>query len=474
MFISIAAKGPNAEDLSFVVQKHPAKVFEKGSLTLHFPIYEPGRANLVAGVVFPEYKLWNADTPAADAYVTSREYALSSLFCRELKAAMGSALSGNYKTPEETAKAQAPLDLVIELLPLVTTLSDQQLIDLLDPLGYVGASVGKVTVAPGVESERRQLIVDHSYRHPWMPQKTRVLGLTLEAKKPLREVLRHLLVLIPTIDNYTHYTEEDVLVAELKAHGEGWLDQHPKHEFIRARFLRHSRRLIKAYDGEEPMKEGESELEKQINLSQMRTEWFVARVQASGAKSVVDAGCGAGRLAEALSKAGVLNISAFDCHAKAVRTAGYHLENKAEVFFSSLMYRDDRLLGKDAICLQEVVEHMPEFQLGRALDLIFGTYKPKTVLMTTPNRDFNKYFGMAEGAFRHWDHKFEFSEAEAAKFCAEIERKYGYTCGISPIGQGYEPTPRLDGTPHSSVAVLDAPPKATVAATFGFEFTRVD
>jgi 3' terminal RNA ribose 2'-O-methyltransferase Hen1 len=475
MLLSISVEGAGADTLSYVVQKHPAKIFEKGNLRLFFPKYDKNASSLVAMAEFPEFKLWDKDTPGADAYVSSREYALSSLFCRELKGAFGTVLSGKYKDEKDQKMAETPLEVVVDALPLATSLTDEQLRSLFQPLRYAGFTPSYT--------------VDHSYQYPWMPQRHRVLELALRGQKTIREVLRHLLVLIPAIDNYTHYTELDTLVAELKNYGEGWLDQHPKKAFITARFLRNSRKLIKEFDGAEEKKQGEAELEKRIFLGELRTNWFLDTVKRLGARSVVDAGCGSGRLAEAMNKAGVLEVSAFDCHGKAVQAAKYHLENKANVFFSSLMYRDDRLLSKDAILLQEVVEHMPAFQLRRAMELIFKVYRPKWVLMSTPNRSYNKIFGMPEGAFRHRDHKFEFDEAEAKRFCDSLPGGYKYA--IEPIGQDYvPPTPqesaeinermgRLapDGKSElSPIAVMD-PPKSVhteIAPTFGFVFERLD
>lgn len=480
MFLSIAAKGPGADSLSHIIQKHPGKLFERDNLKLFFPVYEPERANFVAMVEFPEYKLWNADTLDADAYVTSREYALSSLTCREIKTALNTAINGKYKDDGDRAKAETPLDLVVEALPIVTKLTDDEIRDLLKPLGYSGY---EVETKPGeIVFPRPTMLVDHSYRHAWMPQKTRVLGLTLKCKKTLREVLRHLLVLIPVLDNYTHYTDLDTLVEELKNYGEGWLDSHPKKELITKRFLRHSKKLIKEFDGDAPKQEGEMELEKRINLGEMRIEWFINKVKASGLRSAVDAGCGSGRLAEALLKAGTFEVNAFDCHAKAVFTATKFLKGKGAVFFSSLMYRDDRLLNKDVFCLQEVIEHMPEFQLGRALDLIFGVYRPKLVLMSTPNREYNKVWGIPEGQFRHRGHLFEFDSAEAADFMAKIG-SYGYNVQIEGIGKDYVPhikpvegqaTAQGGGSVAVAQEVVTLSVPEGITPTFGFVCERFD
>lgn len=455
MFLSIAAEGEGAKTLSFTIQKNPTKLFERGSLKLFFPVYGEKKANFVTMVEFEEFKLWNQDTPKADAYVTSREYALSSLFCREIKKALNTAIKGDYKDPMDAANADKPLNLTIDALPLCTSLSDEQLRGLFNPLRYAGFTPA--------------CVVDHSHKYGWMPQKHRVLELAVQTHKTVREVLRHLLVLIPVIDDYTHYSELDSLVNELKDLGEGWLDSHPMKDLITKRFLRHRKGLLKTFSDSQPKDETVSEeaVEKKINLGQFRTEWFVNQAKKLEAKSVVDAGCGSGRLAEAFNAAGILQVTAIDCHPRAVQMAQRWLRNKAEVFWSSLLYNDDRLKGKDLIVLQEVIEHMHPFALERAMKNIFGTYKPKHVLMSTPNRSYNKFFEMKE-TMRHSDHKFEWNEDEAKAFALDISSTYGYSCRIESIGLAWVPPVKKS---EGSVAVAE-PVAIDIAPTFGFIFER--
>lgn len=461
MFISLAAEGEGAGALSYILQKHPQKVFERGNLKLFFPVNEAQKSNVVLMVEFPEYKLWEAGTPDSECYVSSREYALSSLTCREIKKSLRSVLTGNYKEVIDKEAADKPLNITIEALPIVTDLAEEVIRDLFQPLGYVGLT--------------RNFVVDHSYQYEWMPQKHRVFGLTVKTKKTVRDVLRHLLIMLPVMDNYTHYSEIDPLVEELKSYGEGWLDNHPMKDFIQKRFLRNSRRLIKEFDKDKLT--NEAELENHIKLGDLRTAWFLDKVQSLGARSVVDAGCGSGRLAEAFVKANVLEVLAFDCHMNAVRKAERFLKNKAQVFYASLLYRDDRLMGKEVFCLQEVIEHMPPFQLNRAMELIFKLYRPKYVLMSTPNREYNVNWQMKEGEKRHKDHKFEFNSKEADDFIQGLSRAYGYDAVIDPIGLEYVPPKAsrdVSSVSDGTVAVAPRTTTATTAPTFGFVFTRRD
>lgn len=464
MFLSIAAEGEGAENLSFIVQKMPGKVFQRDNLTAFYPVYEDGRANLIVFCEFPDYKLWNADTPDADAYVTSREYCLSSLFCRELKNAFNTAINGSYKTEEDKKMAETQFNFTIEALPLTTKLTPKDIVQLFRPLGYDG-----ITPIPEIDPNVphgdasnigfESLIVDHSSQALWQPQKTKVYGLTLKCKKTIKEILRQLLVLIPVIDNYSHYSDLEPLIAELTKYGEGWLDSHPKKEFIRSRFLRHKRDLITKFE-KDKKPDAEEELEKRVSLQSLRIKWFSEEVKKRSARSVVDAGCGSGRLAEALVKDGVFEVSAFDCAPKAVFTAKKFLAGKANVSFSSLMYYDPHFRGKDSICLQEVIEHMTPWRLEKAKELIFGSYEPKFVLMTTPNRAYNTVFGLAPTEFRHGDHKFEFLESEAMEFGNKVVEKWPkYKFSLAHIGAGWKPPV---GDPIA------------IAPTFGLVFEKLE
>jgi len=56
---------------------------------------------------------------------------------------------------------------------------------------------------------------------------------------------------------------------------------------------------------------------------------------------------------------------------------------------------------------------------------VFGVYKPKLVVITTPNAEFNVHFpnlryGEVDATFRHDDHKFEWTRKEFQKWCDEI------------------------------------------------------
>jgi hypothetical protein len=104
------------------------------------------------------------------------------------------------------------------------------------------------------------------------------------------------------------------------------------------------------------------------------------------------------------------------------------------VFQSSLTYRDARLTGFDAAAVIEVVEHLDADRLDAFRKFVFREVRPKTVVLTTPNGEYNAKFGLPAGRFRHRDHRFEWTRAEFQQWVDAVGEEFGYSATISFIG----------------------------------------
>src|SRR4029077_1350485 len=101
----------------------------------------------------------------------------------------------------------------------------------------------------------------------------------------------------------------------------------------------------------------------------------------------------------------------------------------------SLMYRDERLVGYEAAAVVEVVEHLDPPRLAAFERVLFQQAKPETVVMTTPNREYNvKFDTMLPGTFRHKDHRFEWTRAEFHGWAGRVATTYGYGVTFLPVG----------------------------------------
>ena len=219
------------------------------------------------------------------------------------------------------------------------------------------------------------------------------------------------------LDDDKHYWVGNDEVDKLVRAGGGWLAAHPEKELITRRYLAHRRelaaaalaRLAEVDDAEAEQFDnavgGGLDLDgpdQPVPLSQQRRGAVLAALRAAGARSVVDLGCGEGVLArELLAERGIEQVVGVDVSARALQLTGRRLRldrmterqrGRIRLFQSALTYRDDRLAGLDAAVLMEVIEHLDPPRLRRARAGVFEHAEPGTVVVTTPNAEYNVRF----------------------------------------------------------------------------------
>src|SRR5262245_53521072 len=103
---------------------------------------------------------------------------------------------------------------------------------------------------------------------------------------------------------------------------------------------------------------------------------------------------------------------------------------------SALTYRDARLVGYDAAVLMEVIEHVDEARLPAVTRSVFGYARPGTVIVTTPNSEYNvRYEGLDPHAHRHHDHRFEWTRDQFTAWAAATAAGYGYVVTVEGVGE---------------------------------------
>ncbi|TPX37632.1 hypothetical protein SmJEL517_g00692 [Synchytrium microbalum] len=112
---------------------------------------------------------------------------------------------------------------------------------------------------------------------------------------------------------------------------------------------------------------------------------------------------------------------------------------KLELYQGSVAEADSRLLGFDAVVSVEVIEHLDPPVLAAFPRTVFGVYRPGTVIITTPNAEFNVNFpslkyGTPEAILRNDDHRFEWTRAEFQSWCDKNAAQYGYVVMYDGIG----------------------------------------
>jgi hypothetical protein len=99
------------------------------------------------------------------------------------------------------------------------------------------------------------------------------------------------------------------------------------------------------------------------------------------------------------------------------------------------MYRDKRLEGFDAAAVVEVIEHLDPPRLSAFERVLFEFARPRTVVLTTPNREYNVVWEtLPAGQFRHADHRFEWSRQEFQSWANGIAARFGYAVRFLPVG----------------------------------------
>src|SRR5262245_31262547 len=372
-------------------------------------------------------------------YVNDRPYAASSFMSVAIAQVFGSALQGRCKERPELAATPIPLSARIDVLPVRG--GDRFLRNVFEPLGY------------SVEATRCPL----DERFPEWGESP-YFAVNVQKTTTLAELLTHLYVLIPVFDNAKHYWIGEDEMEKLLVKGEGWLAAHPEKEEITRRYLKFQpslfrEALARLVQEEEPQEaeddergvESEEALEQPLSLNDQRLGSVVAALRASGAKRVLDLGCGEGKLVrELLKEKQFEEIVGLDVSIRSLEIAQRRLKlerlpsKQAEcvkLIHGSLMYRDKRLAGFDAAAVVEVVEHLDPPRLAAFERVLFEFARPRTVVLTTPNREFNvKWETLGVGRFRHPDHRFEWTRREFQDWAQGIGGRFGYAVRFVGVG----------------------------------------
>jgi 3' terminal RNA ribose 2'-O-methyltransferase Hen1 len=184
---------------------------------------------------------------------------------------------------------------------------------------------------------------------------------------------------------------------------------------------------------------------KRLPLAAQRRDAVLAALADCGATRVLDLGCGPGALLGALiANRRLTEIVGVDVSTRALEMAERRLHlsrlperqrGRIKLMQSALTYRDDRLKGFDAAVLMEVVEHIDPPRLPAFETAVFGHAAPGTVVVTTPNAEYNvRYEGLEPGHFRHHDHRFEWDRPAFAAWASAVAATHGYTVALSGVG----------------------------------------
>jgi 3' terminal RNA ribose 2'-O-methyltransferase Hen1 len=189
----------------------------------------------------------------------------------------------------------------------------------------------------------------------------------------------------------------------------------------------------------------EDAIERPLSLNEQRVNAVLAALKVTGAKRVLDLGCGEGKLLRLLLADKTFEeIVGMDVSHRALEIAEerLHLDRlparqreRLKLIQGSLTYRDRRLAGFDAATVVEVIEHLDAARLAAFERVLFEFARPENVIMTTPNAEYNVRFEtLPAGKFRHKDHRFEWTRGEFQTWSNNVAKRFGYAVRFLPIG----------------------------------------
>ncbi len=195
-------------------------------------------------------------------------------------------------------------------------------------------------------------------------------------------------------------------------------------------------------------------------LHEQRFAAVVGVIRARGARSVLDLGCGEGdlllRLArdEAIDRITGVDISEASLATLRGRLAELPapLRDKVRLVRGSMTEADPARSGYDIALLVETIEHVDPDRLSALERAVFGGRCARTVVVTTPNGEFNPLLGVPASRFRHPDHRFEWDRAKFAQWTRGVARRSGYRVTTSDIGGAH---PRHGGASQMAVFTRD-------------------
>lgn len=448
MLLTISTTHCPATDLGYLLHKNPnaAQSFELpfGNVHVFYPEASEQRCTAALLLDIDPISLVRGrkdsnSEGSLDQYVNDRPYVASSFLSVAIAQVFGSALQGKSRERPELATTAIPLEATISAVECRA--GEEVLRKLFEPLGYAVEVTG-------------HKLDDHF--DEW--GQSRYFSVRLIGNCTLHELLTHIYVLVPVLDYEKHYWVGEDEVAKLLRHGEGWLAKHPERTSITSRYLQHKRHLTRLAlqrladddeldpdDSEQKHADEEAAVERRISLNERRIGTVLAVLKESNAHRVIDMGCGEGKLiARLFQEKEFSEIVGMDVSYRALEIAKERLDletlpdrqkERLKLIQGSLTYRDKRFEGFDAATCIEVVEHLDPPRLSAFERVLFEFASPRTVVLTTPNSEYNcKFETLPAGKFRHRDHRFEWTRSEFQAWANLVCSRFKYTVRFLPVG----------------------------------------
>ena len=497
MQLAIKATGEGAKALSFLLAKNPNNLYDRAEkgyrVRLTYTVFTETEVEVILFVTPDSVELVKNSPDAFKImqYINDREFVVSSLFCSYIRSALGTALNG--RTLEEYLPwVNHAFELNVGFGPVASDLSDLVFRKLFEPLGYqVNIVRGQADYQFKLKDKSSARFIDlqravtlqnalkhlfvlipvlDNYKHYFMDEreieKLQRYGEGWLENHPLNEVIikrflrfREIIDKVPpelkaktpecfadTLIEGPYEGPYEGLVERAEEYVESIKDQDQDQDQDQIQIQIQGREADQGHS-REPLESKIEESKPIISLNELRYQTIVKIIENLTFKeTIVDFGAGEGKLSVRLGLIPqVKEILAVEPTEKLLLRSikRFALASQDADYISpipvwgSFYYFDERMRDKDVMILGEVIEHLDEHRLPRVMDTIFGIYQPKTLIMTTPNSEYNQVYAMEEKV-RHKDHRFEWTRPEFAQWCNTWAHQYAYSVQIGGIGQEVE------------------------------------
>jgi len=185
-------------------------------------------------------------------------------------------------------------------------------------------------------------------------------------------------------------------------------------------------------------------------LHRQRLDAVRTTVLACGARTIVDLGCGDGDLLiQLVREPQIERVLGIDASQPALDRLAARLEEQpsdgraaVQLVTGSLLDRMKLDASFDCAVLVETIEHLEPGSLSMLERSVFSEMAPRSVVITTPNADYNVLLGVPAHRFRHPDHRFEWSRNRFQIWANGVGFRNGYAVRHSDIGGNH---PQLGG-----------------------------